>query len=119
MADLNTTVKVSAAPATASRASASHSPGASAKPAKAAPQRAAEHSIARPRREMWPTGPENIELIRPPTPIAAVNRPSVDGLPPKRSALIAGNSAAGSPKTVALRSVRSSEEGRGGKAVEQ
>ena len=51
-------------------------------------------------------GPENTELIRPPTPIAEVNRPSVVGLPPNRSALMAGTSATGSASTVAFRSAR-------------
>ena len=52
------------------------------------------------------TGPENAALTSPPRPMAAVNRPSVRGLPPNRSALIAGNRAMGRPKTVALRSAR-------------
>src|SRR5579862_2605055 len=106
IAPRNTTVKTSAAPATASRPSVSHRPGATANPAKAAPHTATAHTVARPWRTVRPTGPENATLTRPPRPIAAVNRPSVAGLPPNRSALIAGNSATGRPKTVALRSAR-------------
>ena len=64
------------------------------------------HSMARPWRTRWPTGPENAALTRPPTPMAVVNRPSVRGSPPNRSALIAGNRATGRPKTVAFRSAR-------------
>ena len=84
----------------------SHSVGATAKPAKAAPQIATAPSIARPCRWIRPTGPDSAAVTRPPTPIAAVNRPSVRGSPPKRSALIAGNKATGRPKMVAFRSAR-------------
>ncbi len=106
MAPRNTTVKVSAAPATASRLSVSHKLEATANPAKAAPHTAVAASIARPWRETCLMGPDNAALTRPPTPMAAVNRPSVRGLPPNRSALIAGKRAMGRPKTVALRSAR-------------
>src|SRR5215831_1050651 len=106
MAPRNTTVKVSAAPATASRLSVGHRPGATANPANAAPHTATVHSIARPCRDTCLTGPENAALDSPPTPMAVVNRPSVRGSPPNRSALIAGNRAAGRPKMVALRSAR-------------
>ena len=51
-------------------------------------------------------GPEKAALASPPRPMAAVNRPSVRGLPPNRSALIAGKRATGRPKMVALRSAR-------------
>src|SRR5215472_5206589 len=100
------TVKASAAPAVASRLSVSQRVGATANPANAAPQIVTVHSIARPGREIRATGPDSAALTSPPTPIAAVNRPSVRGLPPKRSALIAGNSATGRPKIVAFRSAR-------------
>jgi hypothetical protein len=106
MACRNTTVNVSAAPAAASRVSVSHRPGATAKPANAAPHTPTVHSIPRPYRRIRLTGPEKTALTRPPSPIAAVSRPSVRGLPPNRSALIAGNRATGSPKTVAFRSAR-------------
>jgi len=106
IAPRNTTVNASAAPATASRPSVSPRPGATAKPAKAAPQTATVASIARPWRAMCPTDPENAAPARPPAPLAVVNRPSVRGSPPNRAALIAGNSATGRPKTVALRSAR-------------
>ena len=101
-----TTVKVSAAPAMASMSRVSHKVPAIAKPANAAPQTATPASMARPCRVIRPTGPDSVALIRPPTPIAAVNRPSVRGFPPKRSALMAGNSATGRPKMVAFRSAR-------------
>ena len=100
------TVKVSAAPAIASMTRVSHKVVAIAKPANAAPQMATAQSIARPCRVMRTTGPDSAPLTRPPTPIAVMNRPSVRGSPPKRSALMAGNSAIGRPKMVALRSAR-------------
>ena len=99
-------MKASAAPATASRLSVSHRLGATANPAKAAPQMATVHNIARPGRVTCLSGPDKAALARPPTPIAVVNRPSVAGLPPNRSALIAGKRATGRPNTVALRSAR-------------
>ena len=101
-----TTVKVSAAPAMPSMTRVSHNVEMTAKPAKAAPQMATAQSIARPCAAMRPTGPDSAAVTRPPTPIAVVNRPSVRGSPPYRSALMAGNSAIGRPKTVALRSAR-------------
>jgi hypothetical protein len=102
----NTTVTVSATPAMASVTRLSHNVLAIAKAAKAAPQTATAQSIARPCRAMRPTGPDSAALTRPPTPTAVVSRPSVRGSAPKRSALMAGNSATGRPKTVADRSAR-------------
>jgi hypothetical protein len=106
MAPRNTTVNTSAAPATASMTRVSHSAPAIAKPANAAPQMATAISMTRPCRSIRPTGPDSTPLTRPPTPMAVVNRPRVRGSSPYRSALMAGNSATGSPKTVAFRSAR-------------
>lgn len=102
----NTTVNVSAAPATPSASSVSHSQPDTANTANAAPHTVTATSIARPCRDTRPTGPDAAALTMPPTPIAAENSPSVRGSPPNRSALIAGNNASGSPKNVAFRSAR-------------
>jgi len=108
-----TTVIVSAAPATPSASSVSHSECAIAKTANAAPQIAAPASIAAPCRVTCLSGPDKIAVTMPPTPTAAMNSPSVRGLPPNRSALSDGNSDVGSPKNVAHASVRNAPASTG------
>ena len=104
---------VSAAPATPSVSSVSHSECAIAKTANAAPQTVTDTSIAAPCLASWASGPDSTAVTMPPTPIAAVNRPSVLGSPPNRSALSAGNSDVGSPKNVALTSAANAPSSTG------
>ena len=104
---------VSAAPATASASSVSHSECAIAKTANAAPQIADPTSIAAPCLVTCLSGPDRTAVAMPPTPIAAVNSPSVRGSPPNRSAFRAGNSDVGRPKNVAQTSVRNAPASTG------
>ena len=108
-----TTVIVSAAPATPSVSSVSQSECAIANTANAAPQTVTDASIAAPCRANCASGPDSSAVTIPPTPIAAVNRPSVLGSPPNRSALSAGNSEVGRPKNVALTSARNAPASTG------
>jgi hypothetical protein len=105
----NTMVSASAAPATASAPSVGHRPRTSANAANAAPVTATVHSIARPCLTMCLTGPENDMVTMVPTPKDARNKPSVRGLPPNRSALMAGNSTTGKANTDTLRSARKAQ----------
>ncbi len=69
--------------------------------------------MTRPCRVACFSGPANTALTRPPTPIAVMNSPRVRGLPPNRSALIAGNSDTGSAKNVAFTSARNAPHSTG------
>ncbi|HEY6786140.1 MAG TPA: hypothetical protein VI365_02400 [Trebonia sp.] len=109
----NTTVNVSAAPATARAASVSHSVPEIANTANDRPHTEADTSIPSPFRDVPVIGPDSTALTMPPTPIEAVNRPRIRGSPPNRSALIAGNSDSGNAKKVADTSVRNAPASAG------
>ena len=108
-----TTLTVSAAPATARQASATPSVGSARSHQRQPAQTPADTSISRPWRGLGSPVPTARRRRCRPRPIAGANRPSVSGDPPYTCAFTTGNSAAGIASTVAAGSVANAPSSTG------